>query len=203
MYNIYFGNRRIVLSDNIDQTIFGNDIKAILKYSTPNELRQFVDNFVKREHLTIGCVYFHDIEILLQQFKTLFARNIEAAGGVVYNPQNEILVIKRLGVYDFPKGKAEAGETPEQTALREVNEECGIEGLKITGKITDTYHTYNIGNDLVLKCTHWFKMSIDNNQTPKPQTEENITAAEWLAESKKDEVLSNTYASIAEMVSCI
>lgn len=200
MHNIYFGDRKIVLTDDVDKVIADDDVKAILKYSNISELRQFVGNFAQRAHLTVGCVYHHDLNALLEQFKTVFERFIEAAGGVVYDDRNEILVISRLGVYDFPKGKAERGETPEQTALREVNEECGLTDLTITGKIAETYHTYKIDESLVLKRTHWFRMKVESAQAPKPQTEENITEARWLAADRVGEILTNTYASIREMV---
>lgn len=60
-------------------------------------------------------------------------------GGVVLNASGRILLRKPHGEYDnyvwtFAKGGAEAGETPEQTALREVLDETGIEG-RIVGQL--------------------------------------------------------------------
>ena len=49
---------------------------------------------------------------------------IKAAGGVVENHKNEILMMKRLGHWDLPKGKADPGENSATTAQREVEEEC-------------------------------------------------------------------------------
>ena len=37
-----------------------------------------------------------------------------------------VLVQNRAGIYGFPKGHVEAGETEEQTALREVFEKVGL-----------------------------------------------------------------------------
>src|SRR5690606_38316271 len=51
---------------------------------------------------------------------------VKAAGGLVDNELNEFLFIKRLGKWDLPKGKLEEGEKMKETALREVEEECGI-----------------------------------------------------------------------------
>ena len=54
------------------------------------------------------------------------------AGGVVYRIENgrpEILVLtarRRSDEWVFPKGHIEAGETSEQTAVREVREESGV-----------------------------------------------------------------------------
>ncbi len=125
---------------------------------------------------------------------------IEAAGGVVFNDQKQVLLIKRLGKWDLPKGKMEGEETPEQSALREVNEECGIDGLTITEKLSSTYHIYRMHNFNFLKITHWFKMHSSFNKPLKPQTEESITEAKWMdwSEVKPDEM--DTYISIAELL---
>lgn len=39
------------------------------------------------------------------------------------------LLLRAYQYWDFPKGKAEAGESPLETALREVKEETGLEQL--------------------------------------------------------------------------
>ena len=57
---------------------------------------------------------------------------MRAAGGVIFRGQfsePEIVIVHRPRYDDwtFPKGKAESGETDEQTALREVLEETGFE----------------------------------------------------------------------------
>jgi len=51
--------------------------------------------------------------------------------------KNEILFIFRNGKWDLPKGKAEAKETINQTAIREVEEETGITGLSIIPTFRD------------------------------------------------------------------
>jgi len=42
---------------------------------------------------------------------TIMARKIIAAGGLVTNENNELLMIFRRGKWDLPKGKADEGET--------------------------------------------------------------------------------------------
>ncbi len=53
------------------------------------------------------------------------------AGGIVYRPRDSRYLLVRArtppGVWVLPKGHIEAGETPEQAALREVREEAGVE----------------------------------------------------------------------------
>lgn len=59
-----------------------------------------------------------------------------SAGGVVYRrtEQGKLqiqLIQDRYGKVSLPKGKMEPGETVEQTALREIVEETGLEGIII------------------------------------------------------------------------
>ena len=60
------------------------------------------------------------------------ARKALAAGGVVYRRQNgyiEVVLVGRQAdrLWALPKGKPNADETIEQTALREVSEETGLQ----------------------------------------------------------------------------
>lgn len=69
-----------------------------------------------------------------------------SAGGVVYRNVDGVLDIQliqdRYGKISLPKGKMEAGENTEQTALREILEETGIIG-KIEELIEVVKYTYN------------------------------------------------------------
>lgn len=107
---------------------------------------------------------------------------ITAAGGVVLDRQGKILWIFRRGKWDLPKGKADEGETAEQTAVREVREECGIQHLRVIRHLGDTYHIYpiNKGKKAVFKTTHWFLMET-HDTVFTPQTEEEITEIRFFA----------------------
>lgn len=130
---------------------------------------------------------------------------IPAAGGIVLNNDNSLLFIKRLGVWDLPKGKIEKHETPEYAAIREVEEECGISGLKIIKSLDSTFHIYRspylkFPKNLVLKETKWFLMSYDGGQSLIPQVEENIEEARWFAVDQLDGIMENTYSSLREFL---
>ncbi len=198
MYKVFFKDRTLFLTDNIDQDI-SIDFNAVHKYTSPNELQQFINHFNENEELEIGYIYAGKIDFLYKKFCDCF-KVLIAAGGYVLNSKNEFLGMQRLGVYDLPKGKAEKGESIEQTALREVEEECGISDLSITSKLTDTYHTYELKGKLILKKTEWFQMYYGGTSKPIPQTEENITEVKWYNQSFKEEFSRHTYASIRELL---
>lgn len=124
-----------------------------------------------------------------------FYRIIFAAGGVVFNDKDEILLMKRLGKWDLPKGKADAGETSKETAEREVEEECSIK-VKVGKRVCTTWHTYWLKDAPVIKRTKWYKMECLNDKKMQPQTEENIEELRWMNNQEIEEILDNSYASI-------
>lgn len=140
---------------------------------------------------------------LLIQFKD--HNFIEAAGGLVQSNQ-KFLFIKRQDVWDIPKGKLEKNEEVEAGALREIEEECGFKpgDLRINKKLMDTWHTYQHKGDRVLKKTHWFLIEeLNSNKDLKPQEEEGITEVKYFGREEFDIVLSNTYLSIADVISAL
>jgi 8-oxo-dGTP pyrophosphatase MutT (NUDIX family) len=135
----------------------------------------------------------------LKSFLSLLP-NVIAAGGKVHNNKNEILFIFRNGKWDLPKGKAEAKETINQTALREVEEETGISGLSIIKPLDITYHVFKRMDQFYIKITYWFKMHSEYEGVLIPQEKEGITEVKWISESKLTKVLNNSYANIKLLI---
>ena len=121
---------------------------------------------------------------------------IEAAGGVVQNDSNEVLWIYRLGKWDLPKGGTDKGEEIEDTAMREVEEETGVNGLSISKKLQKTYHIFKRNGVYKLKITHWFEMQSTYDGIPVGQAEEGIEKVEWKNPEQIKEALKNSYENI-------
>ena len=141
-------------------------------------------------------------EVLLPwSFETLSqkCRLVSAAGGLVFS-DNKVLLIKKNGFWDFPKGWIEEGEYPMQTAMREVREECGDLSLTILDpKPFITYHLYPLKKKVVLKKTYWYRMGCDALYSLNPQKKEGITAATFVPHEEVSEVIENSYPMIRHL----
>ncbi|HKK40464.1 MAG TPA: NUDIX domain-containing protein, partial [Cryomorphaceae bacterium] len=122
-------------------------------------------------------------------------REIDAAGGLVHNENNEHLLIYRKGKWDLPKGKLDEGETPQQGALREVEEECGISDLKLGEELAPSYHIYELNGVRILKKTYWFEMT-SAQQEFTPETEEDIEKVVWVDLNRNVVEELDTYPNI-------
>lgn len=125
---------------------------------------------------------------------------LEAAGGIVQHTDTRYLMIKRFGLWDFPKGKIELGETNSEAALREVQEETGVERLEIMQELPTSYHIYRYKSQWIVKRTYWFLMQSDFLGQLKPQLDEEIIEAIWVPKLEISSYLENTYSSLKELV---
>ena len=125
---------------------------------------------------------------------------VTAAGGLVMNGNDEVLLIYRKGKWDLPKGKKEKGEKLEDCALREVEEETGLKQVKLISPLTVTYHTYHEGSRYMLKDSHWFNMKASAKQQLVPQKEEDIHEIKWVAAEDLVSYFPESYPSIADVL---
>lgn len=195
MLKVYFENK-VIIFDNKNSTYSDYFIEYdINKGEKVPQWRELQEIFRDKN----GAVIVSDSPYeTLKEFEKGF-KEVTAAGGVVRNDKNEILMIFRHSRWDLPKGKIEKGEKIEACALREVNEECSIEPLKLGNKICETYHIYPLHGEWILKTSHWFNMTFSGDMTPKPQIEEDITEAVWFTEDAVREKLNNSYFTICDI----
>src|SRR5690606_9143522 len=198
IYKIYMNQSALIITDF---SPIQDDLYQIID-SQSVDFKNLYQDFSKKDdkiHLYIQTAdpdaYFKE---LLKQVKF-----IKAAGGLVENDQEEYLFIKRLGKWDLPKGKLEKGEKMKETALREVEEECGIKVDVLGRKIKSTYHSYIMFGELIIKKTNWYEMKVNSNPELIPQAEEDITEAQWLKKDSFEMVKANTYPLIKELVESI
>lgn len=190
MYKVFVNEKKLLLSKQSEA------LEKTLKYDSFTTLEIALD-ILQNTSVKELNVYGEQIDEIWEEFKKLF-RIIEAAGGIVNRPNGDVLFIKRLGKWDLPKGKMEKGESREESAVREIEEETNLQNVELLDFINTTYHIYIERNgDRVLKFTHWFEMNFDGEDTSKPQLEEGITEVAWKNTSQiESEVFPSTFKNI-------
>jgi len=159
----------------------------------PGLLKQL--NEYPKKKFIISC---KDVDEVWRRFKKRY-RILRAGGGLVLDRSGRVLLIHRLGHWDLPKGKLEIAESIVDCAIREVEEECQVEGLGIRGKLGVTYHIMKKGRSRFLKESHWYLMNTFYDEDPIPQLEEGIERAEWVEWKKLDERLDDAWPSVQEV----
>jgi 8-oxo-dGTP pyrophosphatase MutT (NUDIX family) len=199
MYKVFFDDRFLILQST-GLAIPAADLVLNLDGNESREIIGSITNaFRDNNKSLVLCLRSVQPEKTWAAFRSLF-EEMTASGGVVFNPENKLLMIYRNGKWDLPKGKLEKGEEPAQAALREVEEECGISELKLIDQYAIIWHTYKMDDKYFLKKTYWYRMSSTYNGKLTPQLEEGITDVRWM--SRKDVILAteNTWTSIRELI---
>ena len=198
---IYFDNKPLFLCDSIDgelepfihhdDTMFIDELNSHTVKSMIHEMQ------IAKIHA--GVFYHPDLEELRKAFYKKFTI-IQAAGGLVVNEKKEILMIFRRGKWDLPKGKLDKDETLEDCAVREVEEETGLQNIKLLSPLIITYHTYHEGTKYVLKESHWYNMKVSGEQKLVPQTEEDIHAIKWVTTDEAEKLFPECFPSVIDVI---
>ena len=171
-----------------------------IKVESAEDCQFLLDVFWDFSDLNGVSAYCSEIDIIWEKFKSKF-KIIKAAGGIVTDPKNNLLVIKRNGFLDLPKGHFKNKESASQAAIREVAEECGIKShIIIENNPIITYHVYELDGEKVLKETQWFKMRSNNQESLKPQKEEGIEEALWMSKSEINQKINEFYPSLLDLL---
>ena len=128
---------------------------------------------------------------------------VEAAGGVVRNSRQEVVMIKRNERWDLPKGHREGSESFAFCAQREAEEETGVKVAQVGKLLRTTLHSYNIYGKWELKLTAWYEMWADSTEELTPQAEEGIVAAEWIGQDRIESCINSSYPTIKEVFAAL
>ena len=198
---IYFNDKPLFLCDAVDETMqpyIHHDDAVFIDELNSYTIKSMIHE-MQREKVHAGVFYHLNLEELIKAFYKKFTLVI-AAGGLVQNEKKEILLIFRQGKWDLPKGKLDKGEKLEDCAVREVEEETGLQKVRLLSPLTITYHTYHEGARFICKESHWYNMKVSGEQKLVPQTEEDIHEIKWV---KADELLNykkNTFPSVVDVL---
>ena len=190
MYKIYINNCPLVIATEEECSSFTSALpdsclRECLRFQK-SMISNYVDKLEKQKTHFALCLYTKHPKKAYFRFRKYF-KVLKAAGGLIFNDREEVLMIFRNDSWDLPKGKIEKSERPKQAAIREVIEETGVKRVEIRNKIGKTRHVYKIPGEKrrILKITHWYTMFSQDNQF-LPQEEEGISKVEWV---KKNLVL--------------
>ncbi len=202
MYKIYINETPLILAqaDELHRAPSPDERNLVARYAgKPKFLMNYVDLIEKSAKIDSVTIFSDDLQTLFADYQSKY-KIIEAAGGLVFNDAAQSLFIFRRGSWDLPKGKVDEGESLEHAAVREVQEETGLQQIILQEKLVETYHTYRSeSKKRVLKRTHWYKMRTSDTQLI-PQTEEDIEKAVWITLEDFYEGGYQAYKNILEVV---
>lgn len=118
------------------------------------------------------------------------AGRTQKAGGIVIHKKGAetfVLLVHRThhGDWAFPKGHVDAGETPEQAAVREIQEECGLATTVTSTLPSLTYQTSSNPPELV--TCHMFLLHPQSTELGGETDEEPA----WITKDKVVDILSH------------
>ena len=189
MYKVFVKDIPIILSTkkNIGSQYTSIPLKIV-------NFKKLVKQIIKGDVHYVNL--YHKNEEKLERFLRKKLPVVEAAGGLVYNNKREILFIYRNSKWDLPKGGIKKGESHEEAAIREVEEETGVENLEIRNFIMQTYHVFKRNDKFKLKITYWFEMYTEFKGELVPQPEEGIKKAKWKNFEKSQRALQGCYENV-------
>ena len=197
MRKVFFEKRCIIICSPGDPAL--SDPNAIqFRLGENIDIHTLIDMVETSDSLQRTCIPTDDIEATYRKICSEFIE-VNAGGGLVSNRRGDFLLINRNGLWDLPKGHQDPGEPIDTTALREVQEETGIDNLELRDLICITDHCYRRNEKWHLKHTWWYSMLYTDPTDLTPQKEEDIAKAAWVAKSSLPPYLTNTYPSIVEV----
>ena len=196
MYKVFFNQKLILLTTDI---ISPREDSPFFYVKFTN--KKFVIQMLKSKKVKMLYLYHSKEDKLWYYFLNMF-KLIEAAGGLVRNLKtNHFLFIFRNKKWDLPKGRINKNEEVQKAAIREVEEETGVENLSITKPLNTTYHIFKRNRKYRLKKTFWYLMETDYNGELTPEIKEGIEKAIWIDKKLIVSLKSQMYQNINLIIS--
>ena len=198
---IFFNDKPLFLCNDVDaelQPYVHHDDAVFIDELNLHTVKSMIHE-MQEPSIHAGVFFHHDLE----ELKTMFFKKftpVKAAGGFVLNENKEVLMMFRRGKWDLPKGKMDKKETFEECAIRETEEETGLEKITLISPLITTYHTYHEGTRYILKETKWFRMKVNGEQKLIPQAEEQITKLEWVEKKNLKNYMQNSFPSVKDVL---
>ena len=196
MYKVFFNQKPILLTTDIippkeDSPFF------YVKFTN----KKFIVQMLKSKKVKMLYLYHSKEDKLWYYFLNMF-KLVEAAGGLVRNLEtNHYLFIFRNKKWDLPKGRINKNEEVKNAAIREVEEETGVENLSIIKPLNTTYHIFKKNRKYRLKKTFWYLMETDYTGELTPEKKEGIEKANWIDKKLIASLKSRMYQNINLVIS--
>ena len=111
MYKVFIYDKTVIFTEDVN-TKTSDENEQIIKFESISNLLSDFEVFISNPKINKLFVFIEkDVDKIFEEFLSNFPI-IEAAGGIVRNPENKLLFIYRFDKWDLPKGHIEKGETP-------------------------------------------------------------------------------------------
>ena len=196
MYKVFFNQKPILLTTDI---ISPKEDSPFFYVKFTN--KKFIVQILKSKKVKTLYLFHPKEDKLWYYFLNMF-KLIEAAGGLVRNLKTDhFLFIFRNKKWDLPKGRINKNEHVKDAAIREVEEETGVENLSITKPINTTYHIFKRNGKYRLKKTFWYLMETHYDGELTPEIKEGIEKAIWIDKKLIVSLRSEMYQNINLVIS--
>lgn len=196
--NIYINEKPLVIA-GLQQHLAPSFTTAATLFSPSDEEVAQTIRLLERGELPMAVLRSPNPETVMEQVKSHFTEFV-AAGGLITNATGEVLLMFRRGKWDMPKGKQDEGESLEACALREVQEETGLQNIRLGHLITETWHYYSLKEKRILKHSYWYRMYFTGTELTVPQIEEDIVDIQWIRPDNLGKYMQYSYQNIVDVV---
>lgn len=196
--NIYINEKPLVIA-GLQQHLAPAFTTAATLFSPSDEEVAQTIRLLERGELPTAVLRSPHPETVMEQVKSHFTEFV-AAGGLITNATGEVLLMFRRGKWDMPKGKQDEGESLEACALREVQEETGLQNIRLGHLITETWHYYSLKEKRILKHSYWYRMYFTGTELTVPQIEEDIVDIQWIRPDNLAKYMQYSYQNIVDVV---